>query len=535
MFRKRLELKISAVVVGIFTIGFALAISINLQETKRNLLELNREKVMAVTLLITKSIQNIMLLGDGQAAGDLISDMKAIHEVENIIILKTNGMEAFKDLDTINQVNAVLGSEQFKREPKTAALLMNPDNKYFKQALLSGEMVEYYENGPAGEIFTQLTPLKNKEECRTCHGAENDVRGILKITTQMGSIQEKIIASRDHLIEYAFLILLFISIFLKFALNKTVLMPIKKISSLVENIAKGNLNDVYDGKSEDEIGRLGTALNEANGRLREVIRALLNLIEALSQSSYQIFSSSQDISSGADNQASLVLRASSAIEEMSSSIQNIVTTVNDAAKAAEAATQLANFGATQAGQTVKRINDANNLIKDLNTQAKGVKKISLVIQEISAQTNILSLNAAIEASRAGEHGKGFNVISQEIHALATKTSQLAEEISQIIDNLQWKVMESTQIISSSVEMTHKTGESLRNIVEGIDSTNDMVKTIASFTSQQAKTSKDISESLQDISKISQHTATQAKEAVESNKGISDISSQLQEIAQRFRI
>ncbi len=306
-------------------------------------------------------------------------------------------------------------------------------------------------------------------------------------------------------------------------------------AEMVKKIADGDLQNLYEVKSEDEIGQLGMALNETTQRLREIIQSLLSLIKVLSKSSYQIFSSSQDISRGADNQASLVFKASSAIDNMSSSIQNIVSTVNDAAKSAESATQLAGNGARQMGQTGKEITEASDLIKELNEQAKGVKKISRVIQEISAQTNILSLNAAIEASRAGEHGKGFNVISNEIRALSRRTSQSAEEISKIIDSLQSKMLESTQIISTSIDLIHNAGESLKNISEGITSTNQMVKTIAIFTNQQAQTSKDIAESLQDISRISQYTASGAKKAVESNKGISDMSYKLEEIAQRFKI
>ncbi len=537
---KKLDFKITAVVVGIFTIGFALAITINLNEVKRNLVELNKEKVRAVTFMITKSVQNIMLLGDGQAAGDLISEMQSFQEIKDIVIIKTNGTEAFKDLETIEQVNHLLGAEQFKRESKIANLLVNPNNKYLQRAINTLKTVEYFEKVGEQEIFTQLTPLKNREECQGCHGTESEIRGLLKISTHMENIRNKVVLSRNHLIEYGLVILLLISIFLKFAISRTVIMPIRKISEMVKNIADGDLRHLYEGKIQeggniDEINQLGLVLNETIGKLREVIRRLLDLIEMLSRSSYQIFSSSQEISSGADNQASLVLRASSSIEEMSSAVDSIVSTANDSAKSSEAATQMANEGAEHVEQTVKEITEANELIKDLNEQAKGVKKISQFIQEISAQTNILSLNAAIEASRAGEHGKGFNVISHEIRTLASKTSQAAEEISEIIDALQWKMLESTQIISTSVGMVHQAGESLKNIVEGIQSTNDMVKNIASFTNQQALTSREISESLQDISRISQHTASGAKEAVESNKGISDISSQLQDIAQRFKI
>jgi methyl-accepting chemotaxis protein len=534
MFKKRLDIKITAVVVGIFTLGFALAISVNLKEISRNLLELNKEKVRAVTFMITKSVQHIMLLGDGYAAGDLIADMQSIHDIEEISIMRTNGMEAFKDLETINKVNKVLGGESFKREPKIANLLMNPDNKYFRQALDTMQTVEYYEKRGELELFTQLTSLNNRVECQGCHGTESAIRGILKITTRMEGIQSKIAQSRNHLIEYAIAILLLIFVFLKFALNHTVIKPIQEISSAVKSVADGDISKLYQGESQDEIGQLGFTLNEMTLNLRKVAQRLMDLTKHLSISSYQIFSSSQDIASGADNQASLVLKASSAIEEMSSSIQSIVSTVNDAAKSAEAATHLASKGAEGVWQTSKEIMEANDLIKELNEQAKGVKKISQVIQEISAQTNILSLNAAIEASRAGEHGKGFTVISNEIRALANKTSQSAVEISEIIDSLQWRLLESTQIISGNLKLVNQAGESLRDIVEGITSTNDMVKTIASFTNQQAKTAKEISESLHDISKISQHTAAGAKEAVESNKGISDISSQLQEISQSFK-
>lgn len=535
MFKKRLDIKITAVVFGIFILGFAMAISVNLKEIRRNLLELNQEKVSAVTFMITKSVQHIMLQGDGLAAGDMIADMRSTHDIDEISITRTNGMEAFKDLDTIDKVNKLLGEERFKREPKIANILMNPDNKYFRKAVDTGETVEYYDGRGGQELFTQLTPLKNRAECQGCHGTESGVRGVLKITTRVENIQNKIAQSRNHFIIYALLILALISIFLKYALTRTVITPINRISAKVKEVAEGDLRKLYDGTAQDEIGQLGASLNEMTINLHKVVQRLSELTINLSHSSYQIFSSSQNIASGADNQASLVLKASSAIEEMSSSIQSIVSTVNEAAKSAEAATQLAAKGSAGVWQTSKEIMEANELIKELNEQAKGVKKISQVIQEISAQTNILSLNAAIEASRAGEHGKGFTVISNEIRTLANKTSQSAEEISEIIDSLQWRLLESTQIISGNLELVNQAGESLRDIVEGINSTNDMVKTIASFTNQQAKTAKEISESLQDISRISQHTAAGAKEAVDSNKGISDISSQLQEIAHRFKI
>jgi chemotaxis signal transduction protein len=214
---------------------------------------------------------------------------------------------------------------------------------------------------------------------------------------------------------------------------------------------------------------------------------------------------------GAESQTQQAIRTSSAMEEISATIKEVARNAEATANATDAAATRAQQGSTRVHGTINSLREANAALQRLRQRSAEIDEVVRLIADIAAQTNILSLNAAIEAAGAGAAGARFDVVAEEIRKLAGRTAESTARISANIAEIQREMALAAERMEATAGQAEEIGQSLVDIVEGITSVNDMMSLVSSSTTQQAHAADQVAEALQLITQVSQQTAQATRE------------------------
>lgn len=330
-----------------------------------------------------------------------------------------------------------------------------------------------------------------------------------------------------------------------------VVRPVKDVTARVRDIAEGegDLTKRIEIRRKDEIGELAKWFNAFVGKVHEIISEVAIATGEVSGAATEIAASSDEMARGIDQQASQTAQVSAAVEELSASVQEVAAKGTDAVQAAEQAGVQAEGGGHIVAQTVTGIdgianvvNETGNAISELGRQAEQIGDVIEVINDIADQTNLLALNAAIEAARAGEHGRGFAVVADEVRKLAERTTQATTQVGQTIGAIQEQTGQAvdrmstgTERVDEGVRLAQQAGSSLEQIVAGTTHVAEVIQTIAATSDEQSAATEQIAQNIEQINALSREAAEGAAQAAQAAASLSAKSEHLQSLVGRFKL
>ena len=330
-------------------------------------------------------------------------------------------------------------------------------------------------------------------------------------------------------------------------ISKRMSTPVHRLIGLTGRVAAGDLTVEIVPESKDEIGNLSATFRDMVENLRKTLGAVQDAAAAVASASAQISSSTEEMASGAQAQTVQTSEVASAVEEMTKTIiensQNAENTAQTAKQAKEAA---ANGGAAVT-ETVRGMQEIAAVVqasaatvKELGTSSDQIGRIIGMIDEIADQTNLLALNAAIEAARAGEHGRGFAVVADEVRKLAERTMRATKEVGVTIQQIQRDTISAVQTMERGTETVEigirradRAGASLTEIVTVFQDVMERVSQIAVASTEQSTASEMISRNVEAISSVTQQTASGTQEIAKTAEDLNRLTENLQRLLSQF--
>ena len=366
-----------------------------------------------------------------------------------------------------------------------------------------------------------------------------------EIDLLMASDSEVVLLNSQTVITSA-IVLIIIGALLGIALfivitKRIIVTPARTLTEDLAHLADGDFSQTIGFSSNDEIGELANSARQVQSNMTEVLGTLQHAAQQASDASDNLAGTSSRAHETVNEQQSQTEQVAAAMNEMTSTVHEVAQSAQTAADSAKSADQQAKAGHAVVNGTIDSINSlaaeverASTVIEALAEDSNSIGGILDVIRGIAEQTNLLALNAAIEAARAGEQGRGFAVVADEVRSLAQRTQESTEEIQQMIEKLQSGAADAVAVMSSgkdqaqqSVEKAAETGEALGQIEQAVTAINDMNLHIASAAEQQSSVAEEIN---QNVVAISQSTEV----TVENSASIEAVSQQVAELAREFQ-
>lgn len=324
---------------------------------------------------------------------------------------------------------------------------------------------------------------------------------------------------------------------------------LKRISEIANAISQNDISHVCEMQSHDLIGEIIDAFNHMGANLRNMIGKISGATTQLAAAAEETSSITEETSRGVQAQQAEIDSIASAMNEMTATVQEVARNAADASSAADKADREAKSGALVATEAiggidslVAEVNSASSVIRNLEQESENIGSVLDVIRGIAEQTNLLALNAAIEAARAGEQGRGFAVVADEVRTLASRTQQSTQEIQDMILRLQdgavnaVKVMEAAQgKAQSSSDLVEKAAESLAMIAGSVSSINDMSAMIASAAEEQSSVAAEMQSNMNNIREVADRSADGAQQTAQASEELARLAAEQQALMAQFKM
>jgi len=332
-------------------------------------------------------------------------------------------------------------------------------------------------------------------------------------------------------------------------LRSLILAPVTKTVAAIRSVAAGDFTRKVEIDSSDEIGEMAADVNRLIDRLSGTLREVKETSGRVAAAAGQLHSNSEQVATGAEQVAAQAATVATAGEEMAATSQEIAQNCHLAADQGGEANQAAHAGATVVGETVQgmqritsRVQSSAQTVEALGERSNQIGEIIGTIEDIADQTNLLALNAAIEAARAGEQGRGFAVVADEVRALAERTTKATKEIGLMIKSIQQETKnavaameEGVREVETGTARAEKSGQALQEILKRIGAVTGQVNQIAIAAEEQTATTGEISANIQQITQVVHDTARNAQESAAAASGLSGLSAELQRLVGQFKL
>ncbi|MEN8178237.1 MAG: methyl-accepting chemotaxis protein [Pseudomonadota bacterium] len=435
--------------------------------------------------------------------------------------------------------------------------LVNPKSRQLLNSFLSSHqtMGQAYRQGLAKFKAADFNPKVGDKAVKGIDRAPTDTlreaallisQEVLNHTEQLQSQSQKIMLLTSVLTLVAIVVF---SVLGGLLVRRQIIRPTQKISACLRRFADGDFTASELMNFDGELGDVASSASHLKQHLGQIIQEVGQAAKDLSQASNLLTSKTQSTQTNLLQQQADIQQVATAMDQMSAVVSQVSVNAIAAADAADKATSATQEGRSvveksthEIGSLAQGVENASQVIQQLESDASNIGTVLDVIRGIAEQTNLLALNAAIEAARAGEQGRGFAVVADEVRTLAGRTQESTSEIQEMIEKLQHGTVKAVQVMHESrgqaersVEQSSSAGESLGAIAQAVSSINEMNKQIAMSAKEQATVTEEIHRSITNINNLSQHTASNAQEMSESGESVSRLANNMDQLVSQFKV
>jgi len=345
------------------------------------------------------------------------------------------------------------------------------------------------------------------------------------------------------------LVALILGVFAAWVITRQITVPLGQTLVAVERVASGDLTQNLSVDRRDELGQLQGSIQRMTVELRELIGGIGEGVTQIASAAEELSAVTEQTSAGVNSQKVETDQVATAMHEMTATVQEVARNAEEASEAAVAADLQAREGDKVVNEAIAQIEllatevgHSTEAMAELKRESDKIGSVLDVIKSVAQQTNLLALNAAIEAARAGEAGRGFAVVADEVRSLAQRTQKSTEEIEELISGLQngtrqvATIMDnSRELTVSSVELTRRAGTSLESITRTVSAIQSMNQQIAAAAEEQSATAEEINRSVLNVRDVSEQTSAASEETAASSVELARLGSHLQALVGRFRV
>ncbi|MDO8931069.1 MAG: methyl-accepting chemotaxis protein [Rhodocyclaceae bacterium] len=389
------------------------------------------------------------------------------------------------------------------------------------------------------------------KDCLTCHVVpEGTALGVVSMRISLDKVNQAVGEFRLKTLLAAFGLILPVIAFLYFSIKHSVTLPLNDVTRGLRDISQGegDLTRRLDVKGQDEIGEAALAFNVFMEKLQ-------GIVSEVKASAGQVLHTAHELSVLSDRVAANSTQASTEAYSMATQVEIMTFTLDGLAGQAEdvqrASTESSDHSthggevihaaATEMNHITATVNESSRIIQDLGRQSDQISQIVNVIKEIADQTNLLALNAAIEAARAGEQGRGFAVVADEVRKLAERTSNSTQEITVMIDKIQTGTHAAIQSMETGVarvgagaELARQAGEAINQIKTGVSQVVSAVNDIAASLKEQSHSNNENAHKVENIARLSEENSTAFQETAKTVQYIDELARNLGGLVGRFK-
>jgi methyl-accepting chemotaxis protein len=471
-----------------------------------------------------------------------------IHDLSDLLKNEGTTVNLYSAYPFPNRKSRVLDS--FQKEAWDF-LVKNPKNVFVKETVKDGKEI----------VRVAVADTMVADACVNCHNSHpdtpragwklGDVRGILEINSD---ISEQVTASAVTGSKIMFVlagVMLFIIAAIFFVYKTMIATKLAALNTSITALASGSsdLTQHLDDNGRDEVSDLARGFNKFLDNHRMFIQEIADSALQLADSTTEMSATSNQAKIGAREQKDQIGLVATAVNEMSATIHEVASNTSAAEESARLAQEETSAGMQVIENNIQitntlavEIEKAAEVIQSLKTDSQGIGTVLDVIRGISEQTNLLALNAAIEAARAGEHGRGFAVVADEVRTLASRTQESTVEIQEMIERLQQgadravTVMDKgIETVAASVKQATQTGDTLNTITEAVNSISDINTQIASAIEEQSIVAEDINKNVVSVDQLSQESDDAASSIAAANDDLQKLAAGLSALTRQFKL